>query len=44
VAEKARLADHVIDNSGDRAATEGRAREVHAALLRELGARRAAAR
>jgi dephospho-CoA kinase len=44
LAEKARLADHVIDNSGDRAATEARTREVHAALARELAARRAAAR
>ncbi|HEU5321749.1 MAG TPA: dephospho-CoA kinase, partial [Methylomirabilota bacterium] len=33
VAEKARLADHVIDNSGDRAATEAQVRRVHAALL-----------
>ena len=33
--EKAKLADHVIDNSGDRAATEARTREVHAALLAE---------
>lgn len=39
VAEKARLADHVIDNSGDRATTEARAREVYAALLREASAR-----
>jgi dephospho-CoA kinase len=37
--EKARLADHVIDNSGDLAATEARVREVHAALLRDLAAR-----
>jgi dephospho-CoA kinase len=44
VAEKARLADHVIDNSGDRAATEARTREVHAALMREAAGRRAAAR
>jgi dephospho-CoA kinase len=44
VAEKAKLADHVIDNAGDRAATEARTRAVHAALLRELTARRAAAR
>ena len=40
LADKARLADHVIDNSGDRAATEARTREVHAALLAELHARR----
>jgi dephospho-CoA kinase len=39
LAEKAKLADHVIDNSGDRAATEARTREVHAALLAELRAR-----
>lgn len=44
VAEKARLADHVIDNSGERAATEARTREVHAALMREAAGRRAAAR
>jgi dephospho-CoA kinase len=41
VAEKARLADHVIDNSGDRAATEAQVRRVHAALLDELALRRA---
>jgi dephospho-CoA kinase len=39
LAEKAKLADHVIDNSGDRAATEARAREVHAALLADLHTR-----
>jgi dephospho-CoA kinase len=39
LAEKARLADYVIDNSGDRAATESRTREVHAALLTELRTR-----
>lgn len=39
LAEKAKLADHVIDNSGDRAATEARTREVHAALLADLPAR-----
>jgi dephospho-CoA kinase len=39
LAEKAKLADHVIDNSGDRAATEARARAVHAALLADLHAR-----
>jgi dephospho-CoA kinase len=33
--EKAKLADHVIDNSGDRAATDARTREVYAALLAE---------
>ncbi len=37
--DKARLADYVIDNSGDRAATEGRTREVHRALLADLEAR-----
>jgi dephospho-CoA kinase len=44
VQEKAKLADHVIDNSGDRAATEARTREVHGALLRELAARPAGPR
>jgi dephospho-CoA kinase len=39
LADKAALADHVIDNSGDRAATEARTREVHAALLADLRAR-----
>lgn len=39
VAEKAKLADHVIDNSGDRAATEAQVRRVHAALLADLRAR-----
>jgi dephospho-CoA kinase len=39
VAEKAKLADYVIDNSGDRAATERQVREVHGALLRDLAAR-----
>jgi dephospho-CoA kinase len=33
VAEKARLADHVIDNTGDRTATEAQVRAVYAALL-----------
>ncbi len=41
LADKAALADHVIDNSGDRAATETRTREVHAALLAALRARAA---
>jgi dephospho-CoA kinase len=36
LADKARLADYVIDNSGDRAATEARTREVLAALLADL--------
>lgn len=42
LAEKAKLADHVIDNSGDRAATEAQVRRVHAALVAEqqAGARR----
>ena len=39
LAEKAALADYVIDNSGDRAATLARTREVHTALLAELHAR-----
>lgn len=39
LAEKAKLADHVIDNSGDRAATEAQVRRVHAALLAKLTAR-----
>ena len=37
--EKAKLADHVIDNSGDRAATEAQVRPVHAALRADLAAR-----
>ena len=40
VADKAKLADYVIDNAGDRVATERQVREVHAALLRDLAARR----
>ncbi|MGH7354055.1 MAG: dephospho-CoA kinase, partial [Candidatus Rokuibacteriota bacterium] len=39
VADKARLADYVIDNSGDRAATEAQVRRVYAALLAEHRAR-----
>jgi dephospho-CoA kinase len=39
LAEKVKLADHVIDNSGDRAATEAQVRCVHAALLAEQQAR-----
>jgi dephospho-CoA kinase len=35
LAEKVKLADYVIDNSGDRRATAARVREVHAALLEE---------
>jgi dephospho-CoA kinase len=42
LAEKVKLADYVIDNSGDRAVTEARTREVHAALLADLAARRSA--
>jgi dephospho-CoA kinase len=40
VAEKAKLADHVIDNAGDRAATEAQVHRVYEALLAELRARR----
>jgi len=39
LSEKVKLADHVIDNSGDRAATEARTREVHRALLADLETR-----
>jgi dephospho-CoA kinase len=39
VAEKAKLANYVIDNAGDRAATETQVRDVHSALLRDLAAR-----
>ena len=39
VADKAKLADYVIDNAGDRTATERQVSEVHAALLRDLAAR-----
>jgi dephospho-CoA kinase len=39
LADKARLADYVVDNSGDRAATEAQVRRVHAALLADLRAR-----
>ena len=39
VIDKAKLADYVIDNSGDRAATATRTREVFEALLAELRAR-----
>jgi len=38
--EKAQLADYLIDNSGELAATEARVREVHRALRQELDARR----
>jgi len=42
LAEKAKVADYVIDNSGSRAETERRVREVHRALLDELKATLAA--
>ncbi|MBI4637711.1 MAG: dephospho-CoA kinase [Candidatus Rokubacteria bacterium] len=40
LAEKATLADYVIDNAGDRAATEAQVRRVHQALRADLEARR----
>ncbi len=40
VAEKAKLADYVIDNTGDRAATEAEARWVYDSLTRESHAAR----
>ncbi len=42
IAEKALLADHVIDNSGTREETERQVRAVHDALLAELPGRRKA--
>ncbi len=42
LAEKAKLADHVIDNSGDRAATEAQARRLYEQLLDDLDRRGAA--
>jgi dephospho-CoA kinase len=39
LAEKAKLADYVIDNSGDPAATAAQTRRVYEALLRDLAAR-----
>jgi len=42
VAEKAKLADYVVDNSGPRAETERQARAVYKALLGDLAARGAA--
>jgi dephospho-CoA kinase len=42
LAEKVKLADHVIDNSGTRDATERRVREVYRALLGDLKAAGAA--
>ena len=41
LAEKAKLADYVIDNSGDRHATAEQVRRVFAALMSELEARSA---
>jgi dephospho-CoA kinase len=38
VADKAALADHVIDNSGSRAETERQVREVYGKLLDDLEA------
>jgi dephospho-CoA kinase len=42
IAEKAKLADHVIDNSGTREETERQVRAIHGALLAELEGRRRA--
>jgi dephospho-CoA kinase len=39
LAEKARLADYVIDNSRDLGSTEAQVREVHRALLKDRDAR-----
>ena len=39
VAEKAKLADYVVDNSGPRPETERQVRAVHTALLGDLAAR-----
>jgi dephospho-CoA kinase len=39
LSEKVKLADHVVDNAGDRADTETQVERVHAALLGELRAR-----
>jgi len=39
LSDKVKLAHYVIDNSGDRAATETQVRNVHAALRAELAAR-----
>ncbi len=39
LAEKAELADYVIDNSRDRSVTEAQARTLYAALLADLAAR-----
>jgi dephospho-CoA kinase len=40
LAEKVKLADYVIDNTGERSATADQVRRVHAALVSELRARR----
>jgi len=37
---KVKLADYVIDNTGDLGSTEAQVREIHRALLRDLDARR----
>ena len=37
---KVKLADYVIDNTGDLGSTEAQVREIHQALLRDLNARR----
>ena len=42
VADKAKLADYVVDNSGTRAETERQVRDVYGKLLHDLAARRAA--
>ncbi len=42
IGEKAKRADHVIDNSGTREETERQVRAVHGALLAELPGRRKA--
>jgi dephospho-CoA kinase len=44
IAEKAKLADYVIDNSGPRADTERQVRQIYSQLLADLEAARAAAR
>jgi dephospho-CoA kinase len=41
LAEKAKLADHVIDNSGSREATADQVRRVFATLMSELASRSA---
>ena len=40
LAEKVKLADYVIDNSGERSTTQDQVRRVHAALMADLRARR----